>query len=232
MSHSQSTWLVGFGGLGQAIHNRLILAGHDVLVISKREQPSLDAYQRLNYSDEDELKPLIASHSLPNNLIITSGLLYDETHQPEKSITKMNPDWLEKSIHSNVLPTLLFAKYITPKLNKSNPIRMICFSARVGSISDNGLGGWHSYRMTKAMLNMLIKNISIEWQRKTPESVIIGYHPGTVDTHLSKPFQSHLKPNQLFTPTNASEYFLDVFNHLKNEHSGLILDWQGKQVPY
>ena len=100
----------------------------------------------------------------------------------------------------------------------------------MSSISDNRLGGWHSYRMSKCMLNMLIKNISIEWYLKSPQSIIFGYHPGTVDTLLSKPFQSRLKAGQLFSATDAASYFFDCMNTRSPEHSGKVYDWQQKEI--
>lgn len=107
---------------------------------------------------------------------------------------------------------------------------MSCFSARVGSISDNKLGGWHSYRMTKAMLNMLIRNIAIECRFKSPGSIIFGYHPGTVNTSLSKPFQSSLNGKSLFSAEQAANYFLNTIEKIKKEDSGFLFGWQYKQI--
>jgi len=104
-------------------------------------------------------------------------------------------------------------------------------SARVGSISDNRLGGWHAYRASKAALNMLIRNYAIEQARRAPGSICVGLHPGTVDTPLSAPFQSGVPEGRLFTADEAAAHLLDVIDGLTPEASGRCLDWAGKEVP-
>jgi len=128
------------------------------------------------------------------------------------------------------MPSLLFSKYITMSLKRNSTLKMICFSARVGSISDNRLGGWHSYRMSKAMLNMLVRNVSIEWKLKSPHSIIVGYHPGTVDTNLSKPFTDNVDEKKLFNPEKAAAYCLNVIDKLTIDKSGLLLDWNNQII--
>ena len=103
-------------------------------------------------------------------------------------------------------------------------------SARVGSISDNRLGGWHSYRSSKAALNMIIKNAAIETARKYKEAAIIGLHPGTVDTKLSSPFQSNVQDGKLFSPEQSACYLLDVINQVKSADTGKIFAWDGQEV--
>jgi NAD(P)-dependent dehydrogenase (short-subunit alcohol dehydrogenase family) len=122
-------------------------------------------------------------------------------------------------------------KVITKQLKPTSAMKVICFSARVGSISDNKLGGWHSYRMSKAMLNMLVKNIALEWEYVSPTSSIVAYHPGTVETGLSKPFSKHIK-HTIFNPTEAARHCLTVRDALTTERSGLLIDWQDKVVDY
>lgn len=104
-------------------------------------------------------------------------------------------------------------------------------SARVGSISDNRLGGWHAYRASKAALNMLVRNYAIEQARRAPGAICVGLHPGTVDTSLSRPFQSGVPEGRLFTPDEAAGYLLDVIDALGPDDSGRCFDWAGKQVP-
>jgi NAD(P)-dependent dehydrogenase (short-subunit alcohol dehydrogenase family) len=99
----------------------------------------------------------------------------------------------------------------------------------VGSISDNRLGGWHSYRASKSALNMLIRNISIEWQRKNPQSVVVGLHPGTVETSLSAPFKGN-PAHERFTPSRAAGNMLSVIHGLKPEQSGQIFAYDGSLV--
>lgn len=214
---NKNIWIVGFGGIAEAIFFKLAEKNEITIVTTKK----LDAFENFTKNQtkiledytEDSIKSLIehlTGDNLPDHIIITCGKLYDDYNMPEKSITAFSKDWLYKSVDSNVLPCAFIAKYITPKLKKNSNVTLSCFSARIGSISDNKLGGWHSYRMTKAMLNMLIKNISIEWKIKSPHSLIFGYHPGTTDTSLSKPFQSSAIREDTFSAQEAADCFLST----------------------
>jgi NAD(P)-dependent dehydrogenase (short-subunit alcohol dehydrogenase family) len=125
----------------------------------------------------------------------------------------------------------LIAKHVLPLLPKNERSVMAFLSARVGSISDNRLGGWHAYRASKAALNMLIRNYALEMARRAPEAIILGLHPGTVDTDLSKPFQSGVAQEKLFTAEQCAAYLLDVIAARTPEDSGKVFDWAGKDVP-
>ena len=100
----------------------------------------------------------------------------------------------------NAIGPAMVAKHFLPLLSKRRKAVFAALSARVGSIGDNRLGGWHSYRASKAALNMLIKTMSIELARRNPDALIVGLHPGTVDTPLSEPFQRNVADGKLFTP--------------------------------
>ncbi len=218
-------WLIGLGGIGKALELTLMESLFNVTVFSSKSKPSFDI------TCEKAINAYVNSvDALPDAVIITTGMLYDDKQMPEKSIVSVDWQWLEKSIKINVLTTLYFAKAITKRLKRSDNVVFACFSARVSSISDNRLGGWHSYRMSKSMLNMLIKNIALEWKIKSPQSIIFGYHPGTVDTFLSKPFQGRVKENQLFTVEQAANYFLECLSTRTIEHSGHLFDWQKTEV--
>ena len=116
-------------------------------------------------------------------------------------------------------------------LRQDNKAVFAALSARVGSISDNRLGGWYSYRASKAALNMLIKTAAIEQARKYKNKIVIGLHPGTVDTALSKPFQGNVPGGKLFSPQQSATYLLNVVNDVTVDNTGQLLDWNGKVVP-
>ncbi len=218
-------WIIGLGGIGAAIKSSLQQKNIQVDCFSRNTTNQLDI------TSEASINELIANASkLPDTIILTPGILYDERHQPEKSITLVEQDWLFQNININVLPTLFFTKAITKKLKRSDKITLASFTARVSSISDNRLGGWHSYRMSKCMLNMLIKNVSIEWSLKSPQSIIFAYHPGTVDTALSKPFQQRIPKNKLFSADQAANYFIDCLISRNKEHNGRIYDWRQEEI--
>lgn len=241
---NKKIWIFGSGGIGSKLVIKLASEkSNRIKLFSTRSKKDLeqDINQELNntnnidiakinnYSD-NEIADIINHYNLPDIIIVTCGVLYNQSYQPEKTIQNMSADWLLDSVNYNVLPSLFIAKYVTKKLKKSDSVKLICFSARVGSISDNKLGGWHSYRMSKAMLNMLVKNIAIEWKIKSPNSIVIAYHPGTVDTNLSKPFTTNYDPKKLFTREEAANYLEQVVVSLKLEDSGSLKDWQGVTV--
>ncbi|WP_312845184.1 hypothetical protein [Vreelandella populi] len=105
-------------------------------------------------------------------------------------------------------------------------------SARVGSIADNNLGGWYSYRASKAAHNMLLKTAAIELKRLNPTSIVLCLHPGTTDTPLSKPFQARVPSEKLFTPDFTAGQLLAVINKRTPEDSGSFWDWAGKRIEW
>jgi NAD(P)-dependent dehydrogenase (short-subunit alcohol dehydrogenase family) len=131
----------------------------------------------------------------------------------------------------NTIGPALIAKHILPLIPRGAPFTLAALSARVGSIGDNRLGGWHSYRASKAALNMLIRNFALEMARTHPESVIVGLHPGTVDSGLSAPFQSGLAEGQLTAPDDAAANLLGVMAGLTPAQSGRVFDFRGQEVP-
>ncbi|MEZ5744869.1 MAG: SDR family oxidoreductase [Sphingomonadaceae bacterium] len=131
----------------------------------------------------------------------------------------------------NTIGPALIAKHFLPLLPRDRRAIFAALSARVGSISDNRLGGWHSYRASKAALNMLVRNFAIEVGRNNREAVVVALHPGTVDTSLSDPFQSGVPDDKLFTPAFSAAKLLDVLSSLEPQDSGGHFDWAGKPVP-
>lgn len=171
------------------------------------------------------------SHSL-DIVIVATGLLHDkEGLKPEKSLQQLSAESFFKNMTINALGPALVAKHFLPLMNKKKRSFFGAFSARVGSISDNGLGGWHSYRASKAAVNMLLKNIAIEHKHKSPQLIVAGLHPGTVDTGLSKPFQKNVKPDTLFTPEFSATQILSVIDQLSLKDSGYCFAWDGKRIP-
>lgn len=163
-------------------------------------------------------------------LIIASGVLHGEGFEPEKSMRDLDYEQMDKVFAVNSYGPALLFKHFLPLLPRERRSLAVALSARVGSISDNGIGGWYSYRASKAALNMLIKCFSIEMARKYRQAVIAGLHPGTVDTALSEPFQSNVKPGKLFSPAQSAGYLLKVMDALKPEDSGKCFAWDGQEI--
>ncbi|MBF96247.1 MAG: hypothetical protein CMJ13_03350, partial [Pelagibacterales bacterium] len=148
---------------------------------------------------------------------------------PEKKISEINSNYLLKSFKTNTIGHALVIKYFSPLMNDKNNSVLACLSARVGSISDNYLGGWFGYRASKAALNQIVKSSSIEFSRKKSNLILIAIHPGTVLTELSKPF---IKSKNYFSALESATYILNVIANLKIEDSGNFMDYQGKIIPY
>jgi NAD(P)-dependent dehydrogenase (short-subunit alcohol dehydrogenase family) len=160
-----------------------------------------------------------------------SGLLHkDNGLQPEKRLEDINAENLAESFSVNATAPLLIARYALPLLRHKEKNVLSNISARVGSISDNKTGGWYAYRAAKAAQNMITRTIAIELSRRSPDTICVGLHPGTVDTALSQPFQKNLKAGQLTTPEQSANYLYNVISGLKNEDSGKVFAWDGSEI--
>ena len=165
-------------------------------------------------------------------VIVATGLLSDETGlQPEKSYRNQSMDAFEQVFRANTFGPALVAKHMLPLMPRKGRAVFAALSARVGSITDNRLGGWHAYRASKAALNMLMRNYAIEQARVNDQFIAVTLHPGTVDTGLSRPFQSNVPDAQLFSPTQSAGYLLKVIEGLSPADTGKCFDWAGKEIP-
>ncbi|MEM7730928.1 MAG: SDR family NAD(P)-dependent oxidoreductase [Pseudomonadota bacterium] len=152
-------------------------------------------------------------------VIVATGLLQGEGIAPEKTMRSLDLDAMRKSFEVNTFGPALTAKYFLPLLARDRKAVFAALSARVGSISDNRLGGWYSYRASKAALNMMLKTLSLEVARRRDRQIVIGLHPGTVDTDLSKPFQGNVADGKLFTPEFSAAKLLEVVDRVGSEDS-------------
>lgn len=173
----------------------------------------------------------MTDHQPLDCVIVTTGMLHSDTIRPEKSLRDLNHEQLLELYRVNtVIPTLI-AKYFIPCLSKQSRSIFAALSARVGSISDNRLGGWYSYRASKAALNMIIKTLAIETSRKNKQAIVVGLHPGTVDSDLSKPFQANVADDALFTPEHSAEHLVSVISKLESSDTGKCFAWDHTEIP-
>lgn len=187
----------------------------------------------IDYNCEDSIKDIAykASQKSPLDLIINAtGILHDDLVAPEKSLRDLSPKSMQHLYKIDCIIPSIIAKHFIPKLNKENRSIFATLSARIGSISDNRLGGWCSYRAAKSALNMMIKTISIETKRSNKNAIIVGLHPGTVDSPLSKPFQKSLPKGQLFTPDFSIASMTLVLNYLTSEDTGKLFAFDGEEI--
>ena len=225
------------GGVAQAIAKELEHRGHQLISISRSNAPSWStahlvqdcgsegATQQIkNWLSEQELQPDMA--------IQCAGILHNENSMPEKSLSGLSSDWLLQSIQANLVTHIRLAQAIDHLVKRAKPIHWVSLSALVGSISENQLGGWYSYRMSKAALNMFIRNLSIEWSRRSPQSIAVALHPGTTDTGLSKPFQKNIAADKLYSPELTGQRLANVVENLNEQQNGRLLHWDGSLVSF
>ena len=151
---------------------------------------------------------------------------------PEKRLEDIDHDQLSFYFTTNAILPAIWLKHVEPLLKGSEPSKLVFFSARVGSINDNHLGGWYGYRASKSALNMLLKCAQIECQRRAKNISIISYHPGTVDTELSRPFQAKIPKDKLFTTDFTVTQLLKIIPNLTAETGPHYIDWQGSVIPW
>lgn len=225
------------GGIGDALTR--ILAGQGVEVwAGSRTGTALDLPNvtpfAFDLGDERSIAAAVASwgDAAPDLIIVATGILtLPNGAGPERSLKYIDADVMTEVFRLNTIGPALIAKHVLPAFPRKEPATFAALSARVGSIGDNRIGGWHSYRASKAALNMLIRNFAIEMARTHKQAVIAGLHPGTVDTSLSEPFQSNLPEGQLTKADVAAQNLLDVLAALTPTDSGNVFDFQGKRVP-
>lgn len=221
------------GGIGAAFEAALIEEGAFEVVHGFAR--SRTGAQHLDLLDEPSIAAAaahVAKGPPPGLIIVATGLLHGGEHGPEKALRDLDPDWLAKVYAINAIGPALVAKHFLPILPRSGRAVFAALSARVGSISDNRLGGWYGYRASKAALNMIVRNLAIEERRRNDRTIVVTLHPGTVDTALSRPFQGNVQPGRLFDPERAALQLLDVIEELKAPDSGKLFDFEGKEVPF
>ncbi len=195
---------------------------------------SLAGDAHLDLTDEASIEAAavrVAAGPPPSLIFVATGILGEGERGPEKALRDLDPDWLARVFAINTIGPALVAKHFLPLLPRTGTPVFAALSARVGSISDNRLGGWHGYRASKAALNMLIRNFAIDARRRNDRSIVVGLHPGTVDTPLSAPFRGTVAPGKLFDPERAALQLLDVVEGLKPGDSGKCFAWDGVEIP-
>ncbi|RDC60069.1 C-factor [Alteripontixanthobacter maritimus] len=226
------------GGIGSALVAGLVASGRfgDVFAGSRTGDCGLSGANDFAFDLLDESSIAAAAGRLKDTapqlvIVATGSLTLPGGAGPEKSLRSLDPKIMGEMFALNTIGPAIIAKHFLPLLPRSGRSVFAALSARVGSISDNGLGGWHSYRASKAALNMMLRNFAIETARTRKEAIVVGLHPGTVDTRLSKPFQGNVPDAQLFTPAKSAACLIDVIDGLTPKDTGYVFDWRGERIP-
>lgn len=192
---------------------------------------------RMDVEDEQTLADAMAQvqrfGGILHAVIVTAGVLHDTDMRPERRLADLQVDAAERSFRVNALGPALVLKHAEPLLRQTGGTAYFAsISARVGSIGDNRIGGWYSYRSAKAAQNQFVHTAAIELARRQPDLTCVTLHPGTVDTALSEPFQGRVKPEKLFSVERASQQLLEVLDGLGPSDSGGFFAWDGQPVPW
>ncbi|MDV7339571.1 SDR family NAD(P)-dependent oxidoreductase [Terasakiella sp. A23] len=225
------------GGIGSALVKQLadrqdvdqVFAGSRQAVLFEGAKVQSFSF---DLADETSIKSAFSMVEGPLDMVLiaTGVLSNDQGLYPEKSLRDLDADRLGQYFMLNTIGPSLIMKYALARLNRKHWSLLAAFSARVGSVSDNRLGGWYGYRASKAALNMMIKCAAIETERKNKQACVIVLHPGTVDTTLSKPFQSNVPDHQLFSPEKSAGKLLEVIFARSPKDTGRIFAWDGQEI--
>ena len=233
----QKAIVVGAGGIGVALADKWQAGGqYDVHVVS-RSIPADAQWQgwKSDYSDESLeriAEDIAAAPGELARLVITNGVLQGEGFRPERALRQLSRPAVKKVFEVNTILPMVALGAFESQLKQATRPRVAVLSARVGSIGDNRLGGWYSYRASKSALNMMLQCAAIELHRLNRHLKLIAFHPGTVDTALSKPFQRGVPAEKLFTPVFVADQLSSILDELEADGSLSYLDWAGEPIPW
>ena len=224
--------VVGAGGaIGQASAELLHASGRfrRVHALSRRSDPPIDV---ANEASVEGAAQAVQADGLPVRLVLDcTGFLHDEAHGgPEKSYRRLDPTHMAHAFAVNAIGPALVMKHFLPLLPRAGKAAFATLSAKVGSIGDNGYGGWYSYRASKAALNQLVRTAAIELARRRGETLCVAIHPGTTDTPLSQPFGKTgltVRP-----PEDSAARILGVIDRLGVQDSGGFFNHDGSALPW
>lgn len=211
------------GGIGSALAQATQARGDEVVTLSRRKN---------GFDMTDEASIAQAFDTLTGTfelIVIATGALVIDGHEPEKSIKALNAKAMADQFALNAIGPALCLKHALPLLPKSRRAVFAALSARVGSISDNQIGGWTSYRTAKAALNQALHTAAIELQRSYKQAIITCLHPGTVATNFTAKYAARHKT---VPPIEAAQNLLAVLDGLNPDQTGRFFDYAGREIPW
>ena len=211
------------GGIGAAWAADYAARGAEVTGLSRRSHG-------LDLTDEASILAALAPLSAPfDRILVATGALELNGTPPEKSLRALDPAALAAQFALNTIGPVLVLKHGLRLMPRSGSPRFAALSARVGSISDNHLGGWYGYRAAKAALNQMLRTAAVEVARSHPQAVLAALHPGHVATPLSLKYGGSLPADP---PATAAARLTDVLESLTPAQSGGFFDYAGRAIPW
>jgi len=234
-------------GLGLAFAHHALRAGATKLYLTARNPQDCEGFRqlqpskhvkwfKLDFLNSDEIastgEAILAAAPHVDRIIVTAGVLHDGEIQPEKRIGALETTAMLHLYQVNAMGPVLFLKSLWPALRRTRPVTAASLSARVGSIADNRLGGWYSYRASKAALNQYMRTFSIELARYNDQAKIVTLHPGTVETGLSQPFRSQVAKGKLKSASESANQLWSVLDRLSVGDSGGFFAYDGEPIDF
>ena len=211
------------GGIGAALAGGLEARGAEVTRLSRRDDG-------LDLTDPASVERTLGALDGPfETVLVATGALEPDGHQPEKALRQISAEAMAAHFALNATGPALVLRHLPRLLPRDRPSTFAALSARVGSIGDNQLGGWHGYRAAKAALNQLVHGAAIELARSHRQAVCVVLHPGTVATRLT---ETHGAGHARVSPETAAANLLGVLDGLTPADTGGFFDWAGKAVPW
>jgi NAD(P)-dependent dehydrogenase (short-subunit alcohol dehydrogenase family) len=238
-SASTSAVVIGAsGGIGRALVCALAAgqAYAPVFALSRSEPSAPQGVRTVPIDLGDEATIAAAAANVgeagPAGLVIVAtGILHQDGVSPEKTFKALDPAAMAAVFSVNAIGPALVAKHFVPVLARRGRCVFAALSARVGSIDDNRLGGWYSYRASKAALNQILRTLAIEVARTRPEALVVGLHPGTVASNLSRPFRTDPTAKDVVQPDVSAAHLLRVLGGLGVTDTGGVFAWDGTRIP-
>lgn len=228
----------GSGGIGQALVEKLVRSNVlEVLHATyRRNRPEIQSgevvWEQVDLADESSVADWSRTVGELDWLINAAGVLHTGNHRPEKSIAELCPEFFMHNLTVNALASLMLARHLRDKFDHGRLAAFAVISARVGSIEDNRLGGWYSYRASKAALNMGLKTLALEWKRTLPNVSVVALHPGTTDTRLSAPFQRNVPKDKLFSADYTAGRLIQILRQISPNDTGKFMSYSGESLPW
>ncbi|WP_336367409.1 SDR family NAD(P)-dependent oxidoreductase [Marinobacter sp. C2H3] len=236
------------GAVGGALARHCLQAVEDVRILGLCRRP--DAVDTTGLDDRVFLQAWDATTATPDSvreraevafgapeagidlIIYAAGLLHDSDLFPEKRLEDVSSEAMARAFAVNCTGFATLMRGLVPFLRHRRLKKVVAISAKVGSIGDNGFGGWYAYRSAKAALNMVVRNLSIELGRRSRPIACIALHPGTTESRLSEPFQGSLAQLTVHTPAQTAENLWRVIDGLEDASNGQFLSWNGEELPW
>lgn len=233
------------GAIGHALAVRLLEQDSELSIVGLCRDPSavdlggrvqLIAWDAASMEDvgtlTEQLSVTVPATSGLDTVIYAAGILHGSDMTPEKRLEDLDPRAFARAFSVNATGFAMLIQALSPCLRHRRFKRILAVSAKVGSITDNGFGGWYAYRSSKAALNMLVRNLAIELPRKHAPLACIAIHPGTTFSPLSKPFARSLAQLRVHQPLETADSILRVAAGLTEEDNGSFLSWDGSIIPW